>query len=127
MTLRRCQRSGAALFAVAGLLLSLAPQAAAQPAISAAVPGAIAPGKTTEVTLTGAKLDAPLKLWTSFPAQVEIVPGDPAAKGKTSLVCKVTLPAGAPVGIGGIAVASSEGVSDVLCLMIDDLPSVLDN
>lgn len=107
--------------------LALTDQASAQPTLSAAVPGAVAPGKTTEVTFTGAKLDQPLKIWTSFPAQIEAVPGDPAQKGKTSLVCKITLPAGAPVGIGGIAVATGEGVSDVLCVMIDDLPSVLDN
>lgn len=127
MTPRFAERHVSALLATAILLCLAAGHALAQPAISAVVPGAVAPGTTTEITFTGAKLDAPLKVWTSFPAQVEIVPGDPAAKGKTSLVCKVTLPAGAPVGIGGIAVASSEGVSDVLCLMIDDLPSVLDN
>jgi hypothetical protein len=119
-------RTAAPLAFAAAIALS-GSQSRAQPALTAAVPGAVAPGKTTEVTLSGAKLDQPLKVWTSFPAQVEAVPGDPAQKGKTSLVCKITLPAGAPVGIGGIAVATSEGVSDVLFVMIDDLPSVLDN
>ncbi len=104
-----------------------ASNAVAQPSLSHAVPGAVAPGKTTEVTLHGAKLDQPLKLWTSFPASVELVPGDPNQKDKASLVAKITLPAGVPCGIGGIAVASVGGVSDVLYLMIDDLPSVADS
>lgn len=99
----------------------------AQPTLSAAVPGAVAPGKTTEVTLSGAKLDAPLKVWSNLPAQIELVPGDPAQKDKTSLVCKITLPAGAPLGIGGIILADNKGISEPLLIMVDDLPSVLDN
>ena len=98
-----------------------------QPTLSAAVPGAVAPGKTTEVTLSGAKLDAPLKVWTNLPAQIELVPGDPNQKDKTSLVCKITLPAGAPLGIGGIILADNKGISEPLLIMVDDLPSVLDN
>lgn len=101
--------------------------ARAQPTLSASVPGAVAPGKTTEITLSGAKLDAPLKVWSSLPAQIELVPGDPNAKDKTSLVCKVTMPAGAPLGIGGIVLADNKGISEPLLMMVDDLPSVLDN
>ena len=48
----------------------------AQPSVSYAVPGAVQPGKTIELTLHGAKLDDPLRVWTSFPAKVEIVPAE---------------------------------------------------
>ena len=99
----------------------------AQPSLSHALPGAMAPGKTTEILLHGAKLDQPLDLWTSFPAAVELAPGDPNQKDKTTLTAKITLPPGAPCGIGGIAVATSAGISDVLLVMIDDLPSAADN
>jgi hypothetical protein len=99
----------------------------AQPSLAAAVPGAVAPGKMTELTLSGAKLDAPLKAWTNLPAQIELVPGDPIQKDKTSLVCKVTLPAGAPLGIGCLVLADGKGISEPLFILVDDLPSVLDN
>lgn len=102
--------------------------AIAQPALSSVAPGAAAPGKATDLVVTGAKLDQPLKVWSSFPgAQVEAVPGDPNQKGKTQLTVKVTLPADAPCGIGSLVVATSEGLSDHLFFLVDDLPSVADN
>ena len=62
-----------------GLLLaaSLADQAFAQLAISAVTPSAVAPGKTTEIPLAGPNLPDPLAVWTSFPAQVELLPVEP--------------------------------------------------
>ena len=112
----------AALAAGGGL-----PAAFAQPSLSHVAPGAISPGKTTEVVLHGAKLDGTLRVWTSFPAQVEMAAGDPKQKDRKEVVCKVTLAAGAPVGIGGIAVSTAAGMSDVVYLMVDDLPSVADS
>src|SRR3954464_11028324 len=88
----------AILFAIA-TLLAPGPNAFAQPGLGTAVPGAVAPGKTTEITLSGSKLDQPLKVWSSFPATIEAVPGDPNMKGKASLLCKVTLPPEAMCGI----------------------------
>jgi hypothetical protein len=80
----------------------------------------------TEVVLHGTKLDGPLRVWTSFPAQVEVAAGDSTEKDRTSVRCKLTLPVGVPLGIGGIVVATREGVSDLLYVMVDDLPSVAD-
>jgi hypothetical protein len=108
-------------------LLAVGSIAFGQPGLTQAVPAAAAPGKTTDITLTGSKLDQPLKVWSSFPATIEAVPGDPNAKGKTSLVCKITLPPEAMCGVGALIVTTSEGQSDPLFLMIDDLPSVADN
>ncbi len=108
-------------------LLAVGPSAFGQPGLTQAVPAAAAPGKTTDITLTGSKLDQPLKVWSSFPATIETVPGDANAKGKTSLVCKITLPPEAACGVGALIVTTSEGQSEPLYLMIDDLPSVADN
>ncbi|MCE9526829.1 MAG: PPC domain-containing protein [Planctomycetales bacterium] len=116
----------ASLLALVTLLVA-GPSAFGQPGLARAVPGAAAPGKTTDITITGSNLDQPLKVWSSFPATIEPVPGDPNAKGKTSLVCKVTLPPDAACGVGAIIVTTSAGQSDPLFLMIDDLPSVADN
>jgi hypothetical protein len=113
---------------VAALALGISlPAARAQPSLSHVAPGAISPGKTTEVTLHGTKLDGALRVWTSFPAQIEIAAGDPKQQDRKEAACKLTLAAGAPVGIGGIALATADGISDVVYLMIDDLPSVADN
>lgn len=111
------------------LIVGVLPPAAvwAQPSLSHSTPGALTPGKTTELVLSGAKLDGPLKFWTSFPAQVELAPGDPAQKDRTSVTAKFTLPAGAACEVVGVAVANPSGASDVLYLMIDDLTSVADN
>src|SRR5688500_17489716 len=102
--------------------------ACAQPALSGIAPGAAAPGKTTDLVVTGAKLDQPFKVWSSYPGiQIEAVPGDANQKGKTQLTLKVTLPPEAPCGIGSFLVATSGGISDQLCFLVDDLPSVADN
>jgi len=90
-------------------------------------PQAAAPGKTVEVTLTGSKLDDPLTVWTSFPAKVELVPLKEPKPGQTSRVCKITVEANVPVGLGGIAVATAEGVSDIALMLVDDLASVAEN
>jgi len=115
------------LLAALGLLLGmLATQARAQPSLTRIEPGALPPGKTTEVTLHGGKLDEPLRIWSSFPATWEVVPGDPNQKGRASVKVKATLDPSAQCGIGGIAVAAAEGPSQVLLVPIDDLPSVAD-
>jgi len=99
----------------------------AQPALTHITPGALVPGKTTEISLHGSKLDGDVRVWTSFPAQVEVAPADPNQTDRTQLTCKVNVGAGVAVGIGGIVVATTTGISDVAYVMIDDLPSVADN
>ena len=117
----------APLWAAGWLLLGLVTIAQAQPTLTQAIPGAVVPGKTTTISLRGTKLAWPLQVWTSFPAQVELTPGDPKAEDVARIDLKLTLSAGVPVGIGGIAVGNAKGISDVLYVMIDDLPSVPDN
>ncbi len=124
--LPRLPRTLGVAFVVSTLLfVSLA---SGQPALSGIAPGAAGPGKTTDLVVTGAKLDQPLKVWSSYPGvAIEVAAGDPNQKGKTQLTLKVTLPADAPCGIGSLLVATSEGLSDQLYFAVDDLPSVADN
>jgi len=107
---------------IAPALVALLAGPLAGQTLSHSVPGAVAPGRTTEIVLHGAKLGPGARVWTSFPAQVEIA-ADPNAKEPAQLACKITLPAGSGAGIGGIAVATPAGLSEVLYVMIDDLPS----
>jgi hypothetical protein len=117
----------AALMTASGCLGGIPSTALAQPGLTHLTPGAIAPGKTTELTLYGTKLNAPLRVWTSFPAQVEFAASDSSKKDATQASCNLTLGAGVPLGIGGIAVATADGATDVVYLMIDDLPSISDS
>lgn len=120
------QRLCPCVLAACYLSLSALP-AWAQPTLGPVTPNALAPGKTIDLTLTGAKLDDPITIWTSFPAKFYIL-SDPAApkKDRAKVECKVVLDASVPVGIGGILVATPEGVSDPLLVVVDDLPSVPD-
>jgi hypothetical protein len=118
---------GAALAGTMSISLCAPQPALAQPAIKHITPGALTPGKTTEISLHGTKLDGDVHVWTSFPAHVETTSADTNQKERTQLTCKVTVGAGVAVGIGGIVVATPSGVSDIAYVMIDDLPSVADN
>jgi len=99
----------------------------AQPAVTAVAPGAVTPGKTVELTLQGSKLDDPLNVWASFPGKIELVPLKEPKPGQTTRTVKVTLEANVPVGIGGLIVATPDGVTDPILLMVDDLASVADD
>ena len=102
---------------------------AAQPSISSLTPAAIAPGKVTEVTIHGAKLERPLQIWTSFPAEVELIAPANEEEGKKvdAVRCKITPAAGVSVGVAGIAVGNKSAVSAIHFFLIDDLPVVTDN
>jgi hypothetical protein len=104
--------------------------AIAQPTVAKLVPMSVAPGKATEIRIEGTKLNGPLTAWTSFSARFEGPPSDAKIKkggdGKTASA-KLTLSPNVPVGIGGIVIATPDGSSDVMYVMIDDMPTVLDN
>lgn len=110
-----------------GLVGGLANMVCGQPTVSHISPGAVQPGATNELILRGDKLEGPLRVWTSFPADAEMVASDAESQAAKSRTCRLTLGSDAAVGIGGIVVGSPAGVSEVQFLMIDDLESVADN
>ena len=114
----------ALLFLSGFLWTPFLPSALAQPTLTSLTPGAVQPGKTTEVLLRGTNLQGPLRVWTSFPAQVELAELPADAKDIKERGCKITLPAEASVGIGGMVIASAAGTSELLLVNVDDLPSV---
>ncbi len=127
MTRRSARLIAAALLVAAGWLSGGARSAVAQPTLSHVTPHAIAPGKTTEITLHGTKLNAAPRVWTSFTAQVELPAVASAKSDGNASTCKISLGSHVPIGIGGLAIATADGATDVAYLMIDDLPSVADN
>jgi hypothetical protein len=102
------------------LAVFVAASAGAQtPSVTRAVPSAVAPGRTTELTLHGTGLEAPTAVWTSVPATTELVKG-----AGDRATWRVTLPPQAPVGAAALRVATRGGVSNLHLFMVDDLPTV---
>ena len=60
------------IFVILMLLFTVTESVNAAPSISTVTPRGIQPGATTELNLTGASLNSPLKVWTSFAAEVAV-------------------------------------------------------
>ncbi|HVY70394.1 MAG TPA: hypothetical protein VHH73_10730 [Verrucomicrobiae bacterium] len=82
-------------------------------------PGAVMPGQTTTVHLRGERLAAATVVWTSFPAQTKQI-----SAGAGEAVFSFQLPPEVQPGIGFARLAGSNGVSELVPLVIDDLPSL---
>ena len=116
------------LFAVFAFCLGFPAALRAQaPGLTYAVPSAVAPGQATDVTFTGTNLVGASGLWTSLPGTAALAPIDKNGTAKESVVYRLTIPADAPIGIGGVRVATGQGVSNLRLIMIDDLPTLTDN
>ncbi len=109
-----------------GVVLCAAEMAHCQPSLSHLAPAALRPGHVNELTLHGEKLDDPLQIWTSFPAKIELLPGDGSQQPLTTRRCRITVASDTAVGIAGLIVGTAAGISDVKLLMIDDLATVVD-
>ena len=95
------------------------------PTISATSPGAVRPGATVNVTISGANLAGATSLWTSFPSTAVLAPGvKNNGKNAKQVVFRVTVPKDASVGIHGIRVVTANGVSRLKLFVVDDLPTV---
>lgn len=98
------------------------------PSISRVSPGAVQPGQTTTVTLTGGNLAGITKVWTSFPSKAVLATNvKNNGKNAGSAVYNVTVPKGTPVGIHGIRVVTNNGVSALRLIVVDDLKTVASN
>ena len=95
---------------------------AQSPSLTHTSPGALTPGKATELTLHGANLGGATNLWTGFGAKVIWAPATNAGSARF----QISLPANVAVGIHAMRVASAGGVSSPVLVMVDDLPSVAD-
>ena len=114
------------LFVAASFFIAAVPSCIAQgPVLHYTVPSAAVPGKTTTVTFFGENLSEATALWTSFPAKVTRVSSsetNDSDRGKIAF--QISVPKDVPVGIGVAQLATTNGVSDLRLVMIDDLPSV---
>lgn len=95
-----------------------APAALAQPSVSHAQPAAILPAGSTRVVLTGDKLAAPVRLWTSAAADLTVVDVQPQ-----KITLDVTPQQELALGPIGLWVATADGPAVPLSLLVDNLPS----
>jgi hypothetical protein len=100
-------------------LMSCVIASAQEPKINSCTPGAITPGKPTEITFSGENLGGMQEVWLNFAGRTSVV----KAEEKSALV-RFELEKDTPCGVGALRVASSNGVSALQLLMIDDLASV---
>lgn len=121
-TLRTCNPFSWAWLAVGISVFLLSPQAIAQPALTGSSSWAAAPGKTTRLELVGQNFKAPLRVGVTQPADVQIVAVEP-----TKASIDITVREGTQLGPMGLWVGTDDGVSDALQMLVDNLPSVLDN
>lgn len=95
------------------------------PAINATAPQAVIPGQTLAVKIRGGNLTGATQIWSSFPAEATLaadVPDNGKNAGEVTFAFKV--PPEAPVGVHGLRIANSTGISNLWLVMVDDLPSV---
>jgi hypothetical protein len=112
------------LRAAALLVFILATKLSAQsPSLTKAVPSAAQPGRTATVELQGSGLVGATEVWTSFSAKAVLRTNTEAGKA----TCQITPPADAPVGVGALRVAGTNGLSSLLLFMVDDLLTVQEN
>jgi hypothetical protein len=100
-------------------LLFVATSRAQSPAVSRLSPGAVKPGTDTALICHGANLDGARALWTTFAATAT-----PLRSDASQAVFQIAVPDGTPAGIHALRVISTNGVSSLHLLMVDDLPSI---
>ncbi len=85
-------------------------------------PRVVRVGEDNTVRLSGKSFDGAVKVWTSFPASVSVL----EQQGEL-LVCRISLSADAPIGVGALVVSSSSGISGPLWVLVDHVPAVFES
>ena len=80
------------------------------------------PGLTNEVTVFGSNLGGVTSLWTSFEGTAEKV-----RSSEDRAVFKIALSIDCATGLGAVRLVSSNGISSLHLVMIDRLPSIVEN
>ncbi len=102
-------------------LFIVQPAHAASPALRAATPAAVIPGETNRIEFSGDALEGALQFWSSFPAQIGFRAD---TQNPDTAIAELGIPPETPVSIGAVRLATKNGVSDLLLMMIDDLPGI---
>src|SRR4051794_9679521 len=108
-----------------GLAFLVNAACAQEPVINATVPGAVAPGATTNVLLQGGNLNNATKLWTNFPVTATLALGiEGNGTNAAAVTFQLAVPPEVAPGIYGMRVLTDHGVSPIRLFLIDDIPTV---
>ncbi len=107
-------QTGAMMLVRSCLVFLALPAWCQEPKITSFQPYAIAPGKVSEIRLSGNDLAPILDVWTSFPAKVSA----------SNEMIRFDLDSGIPTGVGAFQIASAKGLSAIQLIMVDDLSSI---
>ncbi len=92
--------------------------------ISSVTPLALRPGQTQDLVLQGGGVGDTRELWTGFPQKSVVAPADAKSpKNPAAISFRVTVPPAVPLGIYGVRVATTTGVSPLRLMLLDDLPT----
>ncbi len=108
-----------------GLLLAAAasdPLYGQAPSITALWPLGLQPGQSCKLVVRGANLGDARRLWTSVAAEAALDPESTNDAGSATFV--LTVPETATPGVAALRVATTRGVSNLVLLLVDDLPGV---
>jgi len=122
MAARRPCKAGHRACAVFALLfshLATGTLPAATPMLTSLSPRGFECGKEVDLTLSGSDLQ-PGTLWTSCGIANSLVEAS-----ENSLRCRITIPGSLPVGLYAARLFSSNGVSNLVPFMVDDLPTIV--
>ncbi len=93
-----------------------------QVTLQSSYPNGVVPGQTTRLELIGQNFKAPLRLGATIPLSVQTVGLEP-----TKAIIDVAVAKDAAIGPMGIWLAGDDGISEPYQLLVDDLPSLVDN
>lgn len=97
---------------------------AAPPVLTRTSPQAVQPGGPTQLVLHGSGLAAPTDVWSNLPAEITLsTEVKDNGKNASQVTYQINPQENIPVGIYAIRLATAEGVSKPLLLMVDDLAS----
>lgn len=108
------------LMAVLALALAFPAGVAAQSFVEHVSPPVVERGKTTRVTFVGKNLANAFDIWNSLPSGT--LRAKPVEAGSERAVFEITAADNAPVGMGGMRVATPDGLSNLHLFLVDDLP-----
>ncbi len=92
--------------------------ASAQPTVEHLTPPVVERGKTMRVEFHGKDLANAEAIWFASPG----LSAKPVESSPTRAIIEVTAAANAPVGVGGLRVATRDGLGNAVLFHVDDLP-----
>ena len=108
---------------IASIQIATVQIACGQAFIEQITPPLVARGKTTRLTLRGTDTGAALDLWTSLPAGALKVSSVGASDDRQATFNVEVAPT-APLGLYGLRLATTSGLSNVHLFLVDELPTV---